>query len=92
MLVAAKSGDEMARVVVAYSYCFGEYRDGTKIEKDLMKAYAWASLANYQGNEEAKKLIEDIIPKLRDRKKADDLAGEYFKQYGAKRDSATNRK
>ena len=82
MLQAAKSGDATARFMVAYSYYLGEYRDGTKVEKDINKAYAWASLANYQGNTEAAKLINSIIPILGDREAANILAGEYFKQYG----------
>lgn len=86
MLHAAKTGDSMARVVIAYTYYLGEYRDGTKIEKNINKAYAWASLANYQGNKEAEKLINGLIPKLKNKDKADALAGEYFKLYGAKRE------
>ena len=85
MLEAAKNGDSMARVVVAYAYYLGEYRDGTDVELSYEKAYAWASLANYQGNEEAKKLVNGIILKLADRQAADTLAGEYFLKYGAKR-------
>ncbi len=73
----------MARVVVAYTYMLGEYRDGTKVDKDLNKAYAWASLASFQGQPEAKKLVNGIIPKLEDRSAADEMAGEYFKLYGA---------
>lgn len=83
MLAAAESGDSMAWVVVAYTYMLGEYRDGTKVAKDLNKAYAWASLASCQGQPEAKKLVDGIIPKLKDRTAADTLAGEYFKLYGA---------
>lgn len=85
MLAAAKNGDSMARVVVAYTYYLGKYRDGTVVEKSYEKAYAWASLANYQGNEEAKKLVNSILPKLKDKSAADKLAGEYFKKYGADR-------
>jgi TPR repeat protein len=85
MLKAAKKGDSLARVVVAYSYYLGEYRDGSKVEKDLNKAYAWASLANYQGNKEAEKLVNGLVPKLENRAVADALAGEYFKAYGAER-------
>lgn len=83
MLQAAKMGDSMARVVVAYSYYYGEYRDGTEVEKNINKAYAWASLANYQGNKEAQKLVNGLVSKLRNKDKADALAGEYFKLYGA---------
>lgn len=88
MLKAAKDGDSMARVVIANTYYFGEYRDGTVVEKDLNKAYAWASLANYQGEGEAKKLVYGIIPKLEDKDFADNLTGEYFRLYGAERGSA----
>ena len=89
MLEAAKKGDDMARVLIAYTYYFGEYRDGTKIEKNLNEAYAWASLANFQGNKEAKKLVNGIIAKLKNRKEADDLAAKYFKLYGATKGSST---
>ena len=85
MLAAAKNGDSTARVVVAYAYYLGQYRDGTLVEQSNEKAYAWASLANYQGNEEAKKLVGAIIPKLTDIAAANKLAGEYFKKYGAER-------
>jgi TPR repeat protein len=85
MLAAAERGDSMARVVIGYSFYFGEYRDGTPVERDVNKAYAWASLANYQGNPEAQRLLNLVIPKLSDREAADALAGEYFKRYGAKR-------
>ncbi|WP_052692041.1 SEL1-like repeat protein [Teredinibacter purpureus] len=88
VLNAAESGDSNARVLVAYTYYFGEYRDGTKVEEDIAKAYAWASLANYQGHPDAKKLVNSIILKLKSREVADALAGEYFKKYGAVKDSA----
>ena len=87
MLLAAENGDSTARVIVAYAYYFGEYRDGTQVEKDINKAYAWASLANYQGNSEAKKLVNGLIPKLPNREEADSLVGELFNLYGAKRSS-----
>ena len=46
MLAAAKRGDRhVARVVIGYSFYFGEYRDGTPVERDFAEAYAWASLA-----------------------------------------------
>ena len=83
MLAAAKSGDSFARVVIAYTYYFGEYRDGTKVKRDLDVAYAWASLAAFQGETEAQKLVNGIIPKLSNREVADSLAGAYFKKYGA---------
>ena len=92
MLQAAKSGDSMARVLVAYTYYFGEFRDGTKKEKNLNKAYAWASLASYQGEPEAKKLVNDIIPMLENRVTADSMAEQYFKRYGANKSSAKPQK
>ena len=81
----------MARVVVAYAFYLGEYRDGTKVERDIEKAYAWTSLANYQGNPEAQNLLNRIIPELDDRESADHLAGEYFKLYGAVRNSSKHK-
>jgi hypothetical protein len=87
-LAAAKKGDDVARLFVAYTYYLGVSRDGTKVEKNLNVAYAWASLAGFQGNEDARKLADGIIPKLKDRKVADDLAGSYFKLYGAMPNSA----
>ena len=88
MLRAAERGDSMARVVVGYSYYFGEYRDGMEVEQNVDRAYAWASLANYQGNPEAQKLLNLVIPRLKDREAADTLAGQYFLKYGAERGSA----
>ena len=87
MLKAAEAGDANARILMAYTYYFGEYRDGTSVEKDFAKAYAWASLANYQGHPEANKLVNSLILKLKDKNLADTLAGEYFKKYGASKDS-----
>ena len=84
MLSAAKRGDSMARVVIAYAYYMGKYRDGTRVEQNYEKAYAWASLANYQGNKHAQRLLNAVIPKLRNRAAADALAGKYFKKYGAR--------
>jgi len=84
ILEVAESGDSMARVVVGYSYYFGEYRDGTAVKQDFNVAYAWASLANYQGNSEAQGLLNLVIPELDNKEEADELAGEYFKKYGAK--------
>lgn len=84
MLAAAERGDSMARVVVGYSYYLGKYRDGTPVMRDLDKAYAWAALANYQGEPHAQGLLNVVIPKLVNRSAADVLAGEYFKRYGAK--------
>jgi len=43
ILEVAESGDSMARVVVGYSYYFGEYRDGTAVKQDFNVAYAWAA-------------------------------------------------
>jgi hypothetical protein len=90
MLDAAKKGDDMARVVVAYSYYFGEYRDGTKVEKNINKAFAWACLAGFQGNKAGKKFSDGIGPKLTNRKEAEQLAGEYFKLYGARPGTSKN--
>jgi TPR repeat protein len=89
MLAAAKRGDSMARVVIGYSFYLGEYRDGTPVERGFDKAYAWASLASYQGNPEAQRLLNLVIPRLSDREAADALAGEYFKRYGAERGGST---
>jgi len=83
MLAAAQRGDSAARVLIGWSYYLGEYRDGTPVERDFNKDYAWASLANYQGNPEAQRLLNQVIPKLSNRETADALAGEFFKQYGA---------
>lgn len=88
MLRAAEAGDAGARILIAHTYYFGEYRDGTKVEKDMNKAYAWASLANYQGHPEANKLVNGIIPQLLNRETADTMVGEYFKKFGAVKSSA----
>ncbi|HEX9596242.1 MAG TPA: tetratricopeptide repeat protein, partial [Anaerolineales bacterium] len=77
-LEAAKTGNIKARTNIA-----GLYYEGTGIKQDFEKAYAWASLAAYKGNENAKTLVQLIVPKLKNRKKADLLAGEYFKKYGS---------
>jgi len=90
MLAAAERGDSMARVVVGYSFYLGKYRDGTPVERDFDKAYAWASLANYQGNPEAQRLLDLVIPRLADREKANALAGEYLERYGAERREAAS--
>lgn len=84
MLEAARHGDDMARVVIAYSYLWGEYRDGTPVEKDLDLAYAWASLANFQGNERAQSVLDRVIPQLEDRERADALAVELHERYDAR--------
>jgi TPR repeat protein len=77
-LEAAKSGNVKARTNIAFCYY-----EGTGVEKDFDKAYAWASLAAYRGNANAKALVGKLIPELEDRKRADSLAVEYFKKYGA---------
>lgn len=83
MLKAAENGDSTARVIVANSYLTGEYRNGAKVETNINKAYAWASMANYQGNPYAQKLLNRIIPRLPDRSAADNFTGELFLKYGA---------
>ena len=84
MLKAAESGDSMARVTVGYAYYYGKYRDGTLVEQNYNVSFAWASLANYQGNAKAQRLVDLVKPKLENRDEAVKLATEYFKKYGAK--------
>ena len=85
-LEAAKKGDSKSRVVIGYSYYFGEHPDGSLVEKDINAAFAWASLAKYQGNPEAQVLMDLVKPDLTDPKAAAQLSVEYFKLYGAKKD------
>lgn len=89
MLAAAEAGDSGARMVMAYSFLNGQYRDGTNVDKDYNLAYAWASLANYQGHESAQNLLNIIIPKLDNRDYADKLASEFYAAYGAEKNSAS---
>ena len=89
MLKAAQEGDSLSRLVVANAYYYGKYRDGSLVEKDVNKAYAWALLAKAQGDREAGVLVDQLLPELKGFDDAEKLAADYFKRYGAISNSAT---
>ena len=76
-LLAAQNGNILARINIGAFFYYGR-----GVIKDINKAYAWASLAAYEQNENAKKLVQLILPNIINRDRANTLAGEYFSKYG----------
>lgn len=77
--MAARKGDVSSQVTVAGIYDFS-------LNGDKIKAYSWYKTASFLGSEYAEECASKIYNNLDDEKKkqADNLSGEYIKNYGIK--------
>tara|TARA_B100000767_G_C19723943_1_gene518589 strand:+ start:423 stop:1529 length:1107 start_codon:yes stop_codon:yes gene_type:complete len=80
ILNAAMLGNHLAYMPVARAYFTGQHSDSEN-ERNLEKAFAWASMALSNGDTEATTLLDDISVQLSDLRSAGILENLYYQRY-----------
>lgn len=83
ILNAAMWGNYTAYMPVARAYFAGQHNDDEN-ERNLDKAFAWASMALSNGDTEATALLDKISAQLSDLRSAEILENQYYQSYWPK--------